>query len=97
MHSDLPQCHVCGGAPVFQWSRLATAEEAAVQRSEIAVLQGRDLSDEEVATKYGPLRTAVTGCADHGLDEDGTLRAMLHAADCAGHGACACLDVQAES
>lgn len=93
MISDLPGCHVCGEPPVHQWTRLATEQEAAAQREEIATLQGRTLTDDEIAAKYGPLRTAVTGCAEHGLDEDGTLRTLLHDADCAGHGACACQGV----
>lgn len=90
MHSDLPGCHLCGGPPVYQWMRRATADEAAARRAEIAVLQGRELPDDLVEARYGPARTAVAGCADHHLGEDGDLRTLLHDADCAGHGACAC-------
>lgn len=94
--SDAPMCHRCGGAPAFQWSRLANEQEAAAQRAEITAMQGRELSNEEIEARYGPLRVAVTGCVEHhlgdgigehyGLDQ----RALLHAADCGGHGACAC-------
>lgn len=87
--SDLPGCHGCGAVPVFQWSRLAGEEEAESQRREIATVQGRVLSDEEVAARYGPLRVAVTGCAEHDLGS-ADARALLHVAECAGHGACGC-------
>lgn len=87
--SDAPRCHVCGGVPVFQWSRLANEQEAEAQRAQLAVLQGRVLSDEEIAAKYGPLRVAVTGCVEHDLG-DGELRALVHEADCRGHEACWC-------
>jgi hypothetical protein len=97
MISNLPGCHTCGVTPMFQWTRLATPKEAEAQRQEITVLQGgRELSDEEIAQRYGPLRTAVTGCGLHSFDTKDDyrpgLRAILHAADCAGHGSCACPD-----
>jgi hypothetical protein len=95
--TDAPQCHACGSAPRFQWARLATPEEAAEQRREITILQGRALDDAEIAMRYGPLRTAVTGCTGHHLGGDPgdpdsglDLRALLHDADCRGHGACQC-------
>lgn len=104
--SDGPDCHACGAAPQFQWTRRATAEEAAVQKREIAELQGRVLTDAEIAERYGPLRVAVTGCVVHYLapepadDSDEAAaqaaqagverRALLHEADCGGHGVCAC-------
>ena len=94
MKSDLPGCHACGAAPVFQWARLATEEEAAVQRENITQMQGRELSDDVIAVKYGPLRTSVTGCAEHHLGLDGSdgadRRVLLHDAACLGHGMCAC-------
>jgi hypothetical protein len=77
--------------------RLADAQEAGAQRAGIAVLQGRVLSEQEIAVKYGPLRVSVTGCVEHHLgddpaDSDSGLdrRALLHDADCGGHGACGC-------
>ena len=95
--SDAPACHACGADPHFQWSRAATAEEAEQQKAEIFRLQGRELADAEIAERYGPLRVAVTGCAEHHLgaaadDPDSGLdrRALLHDADCAGHGVCVC-------
>lgn len=91
--TDAPDCHACGALPAFQWSRLASADEAGRQKSEIARLQGRVLTDAEIAARYGPLRMAVTGCAEHGLgdgDEGAERRALLHDAACGGHGACAC-------
>ncbi|TMC49291.1 MAG: hypothetical protein E6J20_18115 [Chloroflexi bacterium] len=98
MHqTDAPGCHACGTPPLFQWTRLATATEAEKQKAEIARLQGRELTDAEIAARYGPLRIALTGCAAHHLgdvagDADSGLdrRALLHAADCGGHGACVC-------
>jgi len=96
--SDAPGCHRCGEQPLFQWSRLATEQEAAAQRAEITTLQGRELTEVEIATRYGPLRVAVTGCADHHLGDESDAesglerRALLHAADCGGHGTCGCAD-----
>lgn len=97
MHvSDLPPCHRCGGTPMFQWTRAATPGEAAALVAQLAVQQGRDLSETQAVALYGPLRMSVTGCADHGLDADGAsgadLRALVHGADCGGHGACGCGD-----
>jgi hypothetical protein len=89
MRNDVHGCHRCGGTPAFQWTRLATDEEATSQRAEIAVLQDRPLSDEEIVLKYGPLRIAVYGCAEHDLG-DINLRTLVHAARCQGHGSCAC-------
>lgn len=95
--SDLPGCHRCGGLPAFQWARKATEAEAEAQKLEISFLQGRELSDEEIAARYGPLRVAVTGCAEHHLggapdDADSGLdrRALLHSTNCGGHGRCGC-------
>jgi hypothetical protein len=98
MHpSDAPACHACGAPPLYQWSRRASTAEAARQKVEIARLQGRELSDTEIAERYGPLCVAVTGCAEHHLGGDPAepdsgmdRRALLHDADCAGHGACEC-------
>lgn len=98
MHkSDVPACHACSAPPLYQWSRLATAAEAASQKADIFRLQGRVLSDEDIAQRYGPLRVAVSGCADHHLGDDPQdpdsgmkLRALLHNADCEGHSACGC-------
>jgi hypothetical protein len=101
--SDLPGCHRCGGDPLYQWTRRATADEAASQRREIARLQGRDLSDGEIAARYGPLRTAVAGCVEHHLGDDSGLvytgesrRALLHDEYCAGHGSCECEEAAAD-
>ena len=95
--SDLPGCHRCGARPVFQWTRLADADEAATQADHIAVMQGRHLDGDEIAARYGPLRVAVAGCAEHHLGADasdpdggGDRRALLHDAGCGGHGACEC-------
>lgn len=95
--SDAPNCHRCGSSPVFQWTRRATAEESAAQRAEIAVLQGRKLTDDEIAARYGPLRVAVTGCVQHHLGDDPNepdsgleLQALLHQAACTGHRECGC-------
>lgn len=91
--SDLPGCHRCGADPVFQWVREATDAEAAGQRGSIAAMHGRVLSDEEIGQRYGPLREAVTGCADHCLGAGAAgedRRALLHGADCGGDGACMC-------
>lgn len=95
--SSAPDCHRCGSQPTYQWARLATEEEAAAQRLEIARFQGRALSSEEIAVKYGPLRVAVTGCIDHHLGDnpnnaDSGLdrRALLHDTHCSGHGDCTC-------
>lgn len=104
--TDLPGCHRCGGAPLFQWARRATAEEAARQRDQLAALHGRELSDAEIETIHGPLREAVTGCAEHHLGlapeddsaeteldafEAGAVRrTLLHDTDCGGHGDCRC-------
>jgi hypothetical protein len=61
-----------------------------------------ELTYQAIALMYGPAHVAVHGCADHDLapacggDEAAAAqagaerRALLHAADCAGHGACAC-------
>ena len=97
--SNLPACHRCGGTPAFQWPRKATEAEAAAQRAEWARLQGgRQLPEEELLRRYGPPQMPVTGCAVHHLgddpdDPDSGLdrRALMHAADCGGHGVCACL------
>lgn len=95
--TNAPTCHRCGAPPKYQWARLAGPEESAAQRAEIAALQGRELTDEEVAQRYGPLRAAVTGCAQHHLGNDPDdpdsgleLRALLHQSACAGHGECGC-------
>jgi hypothetical protein len=104
--TNLPGCHRCGATPLFQWARKATAEEAARQREQLAVLHGRELSAEEVATIHGPLREAVTGCAEHHLVPEAAddsyeaataafqagaeRRTWLHDADCGGHGNCGC-------
>lgn len=96
--SDAPTCHVCAGPAVFQWTRLADPLEAAAQRHQITQMQGRALSDEEIEQRYGLLRVAVTGCAEHHLgdgDADSGMnrRALVHGVDCGGHGACECGEV----
>ncbi len=95
--TDAPNCHRCGQPPTFQWTRLATPAEAETQKADIARLQGRHLTDEAIANRYGPLRVAVTGCTAHHLgdtaaDPDSGLdrRALLHQPSCEGHGLCAC-------
>lgn len=95
--SDLPTCHRCGVQPAFQWTRLATAAEAAAQRADVFRLQGRELDDDEIVARYGPMRVAVGGCADHAFGaesddpHDGAgQRALLHSDDCGGHDACDC-------
>lgn len=97
MITDLPGCHRCGGAPLFQWTQLANPHEAESQKAEIFQLHGRELSDHEIAARYGPLRIAVTGCAEHHLGTDpedehssADARALTHEADCGGHGSCVC-------
>lgn len=98
--SDVPACHVCDAPAVFQWMRLANPLEAAEQRHQITQMQGRVLADEEIAQRYGPLRVAVAGCAEHHLgagDADSGLerRALVHGTGCSGHGACACEETTA--
>jgi hypothetical protein len=95
--SDAPSCHACNADPLFQWSRLATPQEAERQKAEIFQMQGRVLSDEEIAQRYGPLRVAMAGCVEHHLGNDPEnpdsgleLRAVLHDSGCQGHGACGC-------
>jgi hypothetical protein len=104
--SDLPGCHRCGAAPRFQLARKATVQEAVRQREHLAVLHGRVLSDNEIETLHGPLREAVTGCAEHRVAPEPVddsaeaaaaadlagahMRTLLHDADCGGHGNCRC-------
>jgi len=51
---------------------------------------GRELSGDEIAARYGPLRTAVTGCTDHAVADDLNRMALVHGVDCGGHDACDC-------
>lgn len=95
--TDAPGCHRCGAPPLFQWVRLAAGVEIEQQKLQIGQLQGRRLDDEEIAQRYGPLRVAVTGCADHHLGMDTAdpdsgldLRALVHRSDCGGHYECRC-------
>jgi hypothetical protein len=99
-------CHRCGSAPTLQWQRRATDAEALAQRSEIEGIVGHPVDDAYVLERYGEPRAAVFGCAEHDLSPapaDQTpdalaaakqsgldLRALVHAADCGGHGHCAC-------
>ena len=105
MHpSDAPPCHICGAEPRHQWIRYATVAEAELRAAEITQLQGRMLAVAEIEQRYGPAVVSVTGCAVHHLgddpdDPDSGLerRALVHDADCAGHGECACDGVALDS
>lgn len=85
-------CHNCNQPATAQWQRAATDEEregywAAIElniRSQPNVID--DQNANYTADRSQAVTKAVFGCDEHQVAD----MAMVHAADCGGHGACGC-------
>ena len=85
-------CHRCGTVATAQWQRYGTDAEREQHWAalEAHIRSQPNLFDDSnasyTADRDQPVTKAVFGCDEHRVDD----MALLHAADCGGHGACAC-------
>lgn len=87
-------CHNCGDPATAQWRRQGTDDEREQHWAalEAHIRSHPNLFDDSnasyTADRSQPVAKAVFGCDEHCVDD----MAMLHTADCGGHGACGCSD-----